>query len=321
VSRVRMYVCGCFVGSFKRSLCWSICFWERYLVCLAHIFTGMSDFAAEISQLNADGGGGYPKSSELSGEKDPVKAMAAKEEGNNYFRAKDYDNAIEFYSQAINLCPNCDIGEDFEELDVEEEAEEFVEAKQPGGKIGEDVPRVEEVDEEAEARAAAAAENARAEAARKRKDMKPVSKNAEMLATFLSNRAACFAALGEWDMVVDDCNYALDVHPRYTKVLVRRSQAQEKLEKTDEALADMKRVQELDPAWPKIAGNLTRLEVLHAKRMEEMKNEALGKLKDLGNSLLGNFGMSLDQFNFQQDPTTGSWSMGSSTAQSGVGKK
>jgi len=36
------------------------------------------------------------------------------------------------------------------------------------------------------------------------------------------------------------------------------------------------------------------------------------KLKELGNSLLGNFGMSLDQFNFQQDPSTGSWSMGNS---------
>jgi hypothetical protein len=33
------------------------------------------------------------------------------------------------------------------------------------------------------------------------------------------------------------------------------------------------------------------------------------KLKSLGNSLLGNFGLSLDNFKMQQDPATGSWSI------------
>lgn len=34
-----------------------------------------------------------------------------------------------------------------------------------------------------------------------------------------------------------------------------------------------------------------------------------GKLKDLGNSLLGHFGMSLDNFKAVQDPGTGSYSV------------
>lgn len=34
-----------------------------------------------------------------------------------------------------------------------------------------------------------------------------------------------------------------------------------------------------------------------------------GKLKDLGNSLLGKFGMSLDNFKTQKDPATGSYSI------------
>ena len=43
--------------------------------------------------------------------------------------------------------------------------------------------------------------------------------------------------------------------------------------------------------------------------MTKMKDEALGKLKQLGNSILGNFGMSLDSFNMKQDEKTGSWNI------------
>lgn len=43
--------------------------------------------------------------------------------------------------------------------------------------------------------------------------------------------------------------------------------------------------------------------------MAKLKDEALGKLKELGNSILGNFGMSLDNFKMTQDPATGSWSV------------
>lgn len=35
----------------------------------------------------------------------------------------------------------------------------------------------------------------------------------------------------------------------------------------------------------------------------------VGKLKDLGNTVLGYFGMSLDQFKATKDPTTGSYSI------------
>lgn len=40
--------------------------------------------------------------------KDLAKAIEAKEEGNNYFRNKDYDEALESYSRAITFCPEDD---------------------------------------------------------------------------------------------------------------------------------------------------------------------------------------------------------------------
>ena len=40
-----------------------------------------------------------------------------------------------------------------------------------------------------------------------------------------------------------------------------------------------------------------------------MKREMVGKMKELGNSLLGNFGLSLDNFKAEKDEKTGSYSI------------
>lgn len=44
-------------------------------------------------------------------------------------------------------------------------------------------------------------------------------------------------------------------------------------------------------------------------RDEALKEEMMGKLKDMGNSFLGYFGMSLDNFKATKDPTSGSYSI------------
>jgi len=113
----------------------------------------------------------------------------------------------------------------------------------------------------------------------------------------------------EFELAAEDCTDALNYNSNYVKVLIRRSQASEKLEKYEDAIADAKTVQELEPTYPKIASHIKRLERVHDQKMEEMKTEAMGKLKELGNSVLGFMGMKMDDFKFTQDPNSGSWNI------------
>ena len=95
-------------------------------------------------------------------------------------------------------------------------------------------------------------------------------------------------------------------------------------------------VVELDPSNAAMAAKVRRLEPIVAARREKMKEEMMGaccinvvvrmqcacyahtdlhecslagKLKDLGNTVLGKFGMSLDNFKAEKDPNTGSYSI------------
>ncbi|CAN6287875.1 unnamed protein product [Urochloa humidicola] len=124
-----------------------------------------------------------------------------------------------------------------------------------------------------------------------------------------SNRAVCFLRLGKYDEAVKESTKALELNPSYLKALLRRAEAHEKLEHYDEAIADMKKVIELDPSNQQATRSLLRLEPLVAEKREKMKEEMIGKLKDLGNSVLGHFGMSVDNFKAVKDPSTGSYSV------------
>lgn len=100
-------------------------------------------------------------------EKDLDKALQWKEKGNDAFKARDFDLAIQYYSLAIAHCPDHDT---------------------------------------------------------------------ENLSTFFGNRSASYFAEEEYELVVADCSSALENKPDYLKVLARRMQAYEKIEKYEEAL-------------------------------------------------------------------------------------
>ncbi|PKA59826.1 TPR repeat-containing thioredoxin TTL4 [Apostasia shenzhenica] len=124
-----------------------------------------------------------------------------------------------------------------------------------------------------------------------------------------ANRAACFLKLGKYDDAIKECNKTLELNPLYVKALIRRGEAHEKLEHYEEAISDMKKIIELDPSNAQARKNIMRLELLAAEKREKLKEEMIGKLKDMGNNLLGRFGMSLDNFNAVKDPNSGSYSI------------
>ncbi|KAK6248162.1 hypothetical protein QUC31_019727 [Theobroma cacao] len=124
-----------------------------------------------------------------------------------------------------------------------------------------------------------------------------------------SNRAVCFLKLGKYEETIKECTKALELNPSYIKALVRRGEAHEKLQHYEEAIADMKKILELDPSNDQARKAIRRLEPLAAEKREKMKEEMMGKLKEMGNSILGRFGMSVDNFKAVKDPNTGSYSI------------
>ncbi|KAL1321396.1 hypothetical protein HN51_066190 [Arachis hypogaea] len=124
-----------------------------------------------------------------------------------------------------------------------------------------------------------------------------------------ANRAVCFQKLGKYDNTVKECTKALDLNPVYIKALVRRGEAHEKLEHFEEAIIDMKKILEIDPSNDQARKAIRRLEPLAAEKREIMKEEMIAKLKEMGNSVLGRFGMSVDNFKAVKDPNTGSYSI------------
>lgn len=109
---------------------------------------------------------------------------------------------------------------------------------------------------------------------------------------------------------------ALKLDPQYSKAILRRAQANEKMDtysSLSDALEDYRTLAkqpDLDTHTKNECQRANkRLPPIIKEKMEKEKEEMMGKLKDLGNTLLGKFGLSTDNFQMQQDPSTGSYSV------------
>jgi tetratricopeptide (TPR) repeat protein len=220
-----------------------------------------------------------------------------KAQGNEAFQNKNYLEAYDMYSLAIEACPGMKGDELLELRDKFDEEER---------------DRLYERQRQRRQQPPAAGE-------KPHKDMDPPEKprefqapphpHAKELSIYHCNRAACKLHLESYTDAARDCDIAILLRPDWSKAYARRSTAHEKLDHTDLALADAKKALELDPSNRSLRSNVARLQKIEDDRLEKLKEETMGKLKDLGNSILGNFGLSMDNFKAVQDPKTGSYSI------------
>ncbi|XP_005178684.1 tetratricopeptide repeat protein 1 [Musca domestica] len=128
-------------------------------------------------------------------------------------------------------------------------------------------------------------------------------------AVLYANRAAAKIKIENKKAAIEDCTKAIELWPEYVRALMRRAKLYEHEDKLDEALADYKRAFELDPGQHEAREAMIRLPPLITERNERLKGEMMEKLKDLGNLILKPFGLSTSNFQMQQDPATGGYSI------------
>uniref|UniRef100_A0A182P8P7 Uncharacterized protein n=1 Tax=Anopheles epiroticus TaxID=199890 RepID=A0A182P8P7_9DIPT len=131
----------------------------------------------------------------------------------------------------------------------------------------------------------------------------------EARAILYANRAAAKTKVDRKQSALEDCTKALEYNPQYLKALLRRANLFEETDKLDESLEDYRKVLELDPGNGEARAAQVRLPPKIAERNERLKEEMMGKLKDLGNMILRPFGLSTQNFEMKQDPQTGSYSI------------
>ncbi|XP_055545175.1 tetratricopeptide repeat protein 1 isoform X2 [Wyeomyia smithii] len=136
----------------------------------------------------------------------------------------------------------------------------------------------------------------------------PVEYSAERSILY-ANRAAAKTKLNFKPSAIDDCTKAIEHNPKYLKALLRRATLYEEADKLDESLEDYKKILELDPANVEAKAAQLRLPPKIQERNERLKEEMMGKLKDLGNMILRPFGLSTQNFEMKQDPSSGSYSI------------
>ncbi|XP_056140344.1 tetratricopeptide repeat protein 1 [Lampris incognitus] len=128
-------------------------------------------------------------------------------------------------------------------------------------------------------------------------------------AVLFSNRAAARIHLDHKEPAIADCSRAIELNPDYMRAILRRAELYEKTDKLDEALEDYKTVLDKDPGNHTAREACMRLPQQIHERNEKLKEEMMSKLKDLGNLFLRPFGLSTNNFQVNQDTTTGSYSV------------
>jgi len=115
------------------------------------------------------------------------------------------------------------------------------------------------------------------------------------------NKGICFNKLYEYDKALNSFKEALKYNKDYSKALCNKMLLLNKKEQYLEAYEDFKRLKTLDyNLWENYRNMENGLAYQAEIQKKKMTDEMLGKLKDVGNTILGKFGLSLN--NFQMTP-------------------
>ncbi|KAH9486748.1 Tetratricopeptide repeat protein 1 [Psilocybe cubensis] len=216
-------------------------------------------------------------------------ANERKQEGNDHFRAGKWNEALVAYRSALNCLPKRPASPRAEKSQLGEDDEGGEPEPTPDlPKAEEDVidlssPAVSEVDKEA----------------------------ARLRAVLNANMGACFVKLGDHKEAVKLCTEAIRDDPTYIKARERRAASNDALN----TWTSLTSVQEDYEALLKLIDSPSQQSDIRRKlqllkpRLEAAQkretDEMLGKLKSLGNSILGNFGLSTDNFKFEPNGSGG----------------
>ena len=111
------------------------------------------------------------------------------------------------------------------------------------------------------------------------------------------NKGICFNKLNDYDKALDSFKEALRYNKDYSKALCNKMLLLHKKEEYLEAYEDFKRLKTLDyNLWENYRNMENELAYKAEIQKKKMTDEMLGKLKDVGNTILGKFGLSLNNF-------------------------
>ncbi|KAG2149804.1 TPR-like protein [Suillus cothurnatus] len=241
---------------------------------------------ADDQHLPSDTSTPYESVDEHEIKKSITEADELKQEGNESFRASRWSEALVSYRTALSRLPRRkpqppppDSSQDSDDTSDHDGGRPASSSKVPTRK---EEPEPASIPSELEA-----------ECAKSR-------------AVLNANIGACLVKLSDYSGAVESCTQSLLDDPCYIKALQRRAASNEHLDtwsSLTQAQEDYKSLLELLPSTsPQVAQTKRSLQLLEPRQQAAQKKEMAemtGKLKNLGNSILGNFGLSTDNFKFE----------------------
>ncbi|RPD64907.1 TPR-like protein [Lentinus tigrinus ALCF2SS1-6] len=214
-------------------------------------------------------------------------AEELKQEGNDHFRARRWDEALAAYKSALGHLPaRLQLQSKGKEKDIDPTEDDLEDSRPKDDSPAESSTQPDTLD------AQAPLTEVEIECAKAR-------------AILNANIGACYMKLGEHKEVVAACTEVLKDDPKYIKALQRRASANEEINSWSSlsgAQEDYKTLLELLPPTSPDVVNIRRSLAVLGPRVEAAQKrettEMLDKLKGLGNSILGNFGLSTNNFQF-----------------------